>query len=542
MVNKILKNLFNNWHIIVLIIFLLMLFYLHRFIYLYGDDYYYATFIRDEFWQKHITHYQYVNGRALVHFIVSIVLKYDIYLFRVINPLIIILLIIFLSKIVISNDKKNKYIIVVSIMLFSIIDINISRQSIYWLDGSFNYLFPILLNLFLFYYMKENIIRNKKIWWLFLLGFLASITTEQTSMISLGIIFLFILGAKFIYKKHISLNYIVIFLFSFLGTVSVILAPGNFKRIVFEENTVNLKTNILNLINLNILFKETIVYHLIIITCLIFWLINIIKKLKIIDINKKILYCIIIFLSLIQIYMLWLINNNYNNIYLIKESKILLILILISLFIYTVAWSIVIVYDVIVNRKLIMCISIIVAIGAQFMMLFSPVYGYRTTLCSLIMLFLIILNSFNKFLYCDKFWLYIIFVLTLYIKDDIITYSTLLMIGIYLLILFVNKFKKYSMKCVYILVFLIISYVSFNKNINGYKINAVIQDYNINKIIKYKEKKINRNSKIEEIVLKKIPLVKYAWSSPFESKYHLDVMKTYYYIDKDVKVKFIDSN
>lgn len=34
---------------------------------LFGDDYYYATFTRENFWSMHLNHYQEANGRAIVH-------------------------------------------------------------------------------------------------------------------------------------------------------------------------------------------------------------------------------------------------------------------------------------------------------------------------------------------------------------------------------------------------------------------------------------------------------------------------------------------
>ena len=59
---------------ILLIILFVATFIVNMQIGLFGDDYYYATFIKNDFWQLHQTHYLQVNGRAIVHFLDTIFL------------------------------------------------------------------------------------------------------------------------------------------------------------------------------------------------------------------------------------------------------------------------------------------------------------------------------------------------------------------------------------------------------------------------------------------------------------------------------------
>ena len=54
---------------------------------LFGDDYYYATFTKNNFWQLHKAHYLEVNGRVIVHFLDSIFLSIPKIFWQVLNSI-----------------------------------------------------------------------------------------------------------------------------------------------------------------------------------------------------------------------------------------------------------------------------------------------------------------------------------------------------------------------------------------------------------------------------------------------------------------------
>ena len=63
----------NLSKIILIVLFILTLI-VNLQIGLLGDDYYYGTFVKNDFWELHKTHYLEVNGRVIVHLLDSIFL------------------------------------------------------------------------------------------------------------------------------------------------------------------------------------------------------------------------------------------------------------------------------------------------------------------------------------------------------------------------------------------------------------------------------------------------------------------------------------
>ena len=75
------KILKQNLHYIIFAIFLLIHSLVCIFTTYFGDDYYYAAFIKkgaDYFVSENIFHYQYTNGRALVHLIDELLLGVEL--------------------------------------------------------------------------------------------------------------------------------------------------------------------------------------------------------------------------------------------------------------------------------------------------------------------------------------------------------------------------------------------------------------------------------------------------------------------------------
>ena len=60
------------WSIALFFITFILAFLVMRNIPLFGDDYYYITFKDGNFWQMHRDHYLLANGRAIVHFLVTV--------------------------------------------------------------------------------------------------------------------------------------------------------------------------------------------------------------------------------------------------------------------------------------------------------------------------------------------------------------------------------------------------------------------------------------------------------------------------------------
>lgn len=310
---------------------------------LFGDDYYYATFIKDDFWGLHKNHYLTINGRAIVHFLDTIFLSLPNIVWAVANSLMLTFITHLAGKIIslFSNEKSN-YLKTILIFSFGILMLHISviRQSVYWTTGSFNYVYPIFM-LFWYLYALFKAFKNNfegKQFFLILLALLASATVEQASMMVFGstlllLVYLLIRNKKL--KENNNLKKLVfILLATFIGLSSVILAPGQITRIGLEENeSISLIENAKN--------------------CILF----LIKTFATVYLPQVALAIVLLLLFLI--FYKKIRKLNFDEIYLLITS-------------------------------------IILGVGSQAMMLVSPVFGERNTLFGIFMVFLFSAIFFAK--------------------------------------------------------------------------------------------------------------------------------------------------
>ena len=75
------------------------------------------------------------------------------------------------------------------------LNINVIRQSFYWITGSFNYIYPLFM-LFWYWYVllkfsKDNF-KGKKLLLTSILSFFASATVEQGGIMAFGLTVLFL--------------------------------------------------------------------------------------------------------------------------------------------------------------------------------------------------------------------------------------------------------------------------------------------------------------------------------------------------------------
>ena len=233
------------------------------------------------------------------------------------------------------------------------LDIYVIRQSVYWVTGSFNYVYPLFMLLWywyvLFKFSNDNF-KGKKLLLISILAFFASATVEQCGMMAFGLTVLFFLYRFIINKKTGNLNSgqsilapIIILICSLVGIVSVICSPAQFIRFGLEA-------------------KES------------FSIIDSIKNGTVFLKN--------VFLNLYKPHLILLLLTLVLSFITIKKSKNL-------------------------NKKQIFILgsSFILGTGSQIMMLVSPVYGERNTIFFAIMIVLFtatlitnISKTNNKFL------------------------------------------------------------------------------------------------------------------------------------------------
>ena len=448
-------------------------------VYLSGDDYFYITFTNgtvSEFFTHHINHYLNINGRAIVHFLVSVFLSIDLIWWKIFNSIMLASIVYFGSKITSKNTLVSGAIFFLGICG---IGISVSRQSIYWLTGSFNYVYPIFMLFIYWYFLLKYYFENKHTILLSILAFLSSATVEQGGMMVFGLTLLLFVK-DYIKNKRIDKNKIIVLGASFFGIASVILSPATFVRygienaekVPFLESLYELVRFVLNsfvfteyMLPINVLFS--IISFAYLKTCM--------KK-------KSYFLKILPYLSLINIFILIYAVYFVTTNSVFDVQKILVLTYVLFVYVATMYYYVkseLIDYK---NSNMTVLISNILLIGCELMLAVTTVYGTRNLLFGIFMMFMIVASMADK-IYFD-------------IKSK---YTWVQYAGMAFLIALCCKNQ-----------FVIV---------NGYYKANLVEKENISII----EKNVSDN-----IVLYKHPDENYTWSAPYISKYHEGYYKKYY--------------
>lgn len=235
------KILKQNLHYIIFAIFLLIHSLVCIFTTYFGDDYYYAAFIKngaDYFVSENIFHYQYTNGRALVHLIDELLLGVSFWFWRIFNIACVGLLIIGIAKIasrcyradIASRRYEYSRAVIAASAIFGVIDLAILRQSIYWATGALNYLFPTTALVWFYYFYRRDFERFSGSWLLVIPAFFVAATTEQVSAAAVLVSLCFIVSSVVVKRLAPKPAYIASFVSSAAGLCTLYLSPGNSAR------------------------------------------------------------------------------------------------------------------------------------------------------------------------------------------------------------------------------------------------------------------------------------------------------------------------
>ena len=208
---------------------------------LYGDDYYYASFIKngtDFLISENIDHYLYTNGRALVHLLDELLLGIDFSLWRIAAVAVMGALVIVTAKLAARSYRPDadpelyKSAVAAVCALFAVTDIAVLRQSVYWATGALNYLFPAALTMWYIYRLRRDFYRDTPDRWLPVLAFLAAVTTEQASAAALLAV-LYTIFLAIVQKRRIRRVWILSAILAAAGLATILLAPGSAARTEF---------------------------------------------------------------------------------------------------------------------------------------------------------------------------------------------------------------------------------------------------------------------------------------------------------------------
>ena len=385
----------SNYHRIVLFIFFVILIVLHQFVLISGDDYYHSTAVSGtlkDFWDFHVHHYLRGNGRALVHFVLTLFfIGKGTLVWRFLNPLVIVSVIVLCSKVFTDNKKDFQVSTVVMSVMFLCLGGQYTSNSIYTLTPVFNYLYPFLLMIPVVYMVKQSYTNDKKYYVLPVVGFFAGATMEQTGIMTIGYIVLIAIKEYLENRKLPKKIVIAALITTLIGYLTVMLAPGNFVRM--ENSTRPFAENFVAAFTMLINTKSFAVFNILYITALVYRMLSIKSSKKIINIFNILLSAALAAGCAVNLFILF--NNkgiDFENVMILSFAWKLFDLAYIFAMVYVP------VYTAIVVKKYNMLIHTIIALGSIIILFFASVSEWRPLTPALIIFFVIIAQIYNEML------------------------------------------------------------------------------------------------------------------------------------------------
>lgn len=273
---------------LILILFLIAMLWIHRYIFLYADDLYYS---RDAqyglgYLPEAIMDELNSNGRTWIGAAMVLILKPQIELFRILNPLALALVVYILAKMATfsessMNTKKDNPSLWIALLcgslFFLFLPLRIAYTTIYYAACAFNYLYPMTLALLYAYllYTRNNSKSKRQKGLLLLLGFFVSSSTQQVGMIGIGFTVMISIYLSFLRKKLPFKAFLPFYGVMFLGYG--IVTYGSLKRLLWEKTAGNnavLTEVVTELLKTNLFSSPAAPFVLIMSLSSIFWLIH----------------------------------------------------------------------------------------------------------------------------------------------------------------------------------------------------------------------------------------------------------------------------
>lgn len=501
---KMLKFLKKNKYWIFVIILYILLFIQMQSVYMYADDYD-VVFRLDSFdtyldiiASEMNRYFNYWSGRLIGHFtVISGLSLFGMNFFRFLNPIMVFIICLFISKII-----KFKLDISLSKLIFwltiSILGIEffITRECLYWADGTILYLWgyvPLIINIYIilkaFYKDKKLTIFEFII--CILLCTIINFTMESTQVFNLIFLFLLII---FNYKKYMKKRKIL-FIFIYTMTIFILsfFIPGNLARL--HNSSFTDQNFIITLLQRFYLFVSMIVscrfnYYLFIISNVILLKTNY-QKLE----NKKIFFYLLVLLNIINglnILFGFATENNFNMVFLVIYILYIMMIIIVG-------------YINLKNEKILMNAITSSIFTSLFSVLLVSYWCTRFYLIYLIISIVFIIYSCM----CRNEKEKIIILLSIIYCLDVKAFILLIVL---LLLKKIGNLRKLNIKYICLTIIILIFSNRFLWTIYYYRKNVPAFKYN-NYIL---ENKVNNNG---IIYLKKLPHNDYRFQLPYDADY-----------------------
>jgi hypothetical protein len=230
---KILYKIYN-WNYLPFVVLTFLIFIIHfRLSANTSDDVVFIQLIHEKGLKQFlIDHYNYTNSRVIVHAFVVIFVSRNIWIWRILDSLVIFLLALSISKVFIKkNIRQINWIIM---LLFLTFPFNIF-SSAGFVATTLNYIWPLAFCVFALIPIRK-IYDNKKIWWFeYILYFTAAIyavNVEQTMLILLVVYIIF--TVYFIYKGKYNFFLFLQILLCIAGLIVFLICPATKLRFASE--------------------------------------------------------------------------------------------------------------------------------------------------------------------------------------------------------------------------------------------------------------------------------------------------------------------
>lgn len=217
-------------------------------------------------------HTQHINGRVIVHLADITFLKNSIakIIWCVLCSAGICGLCAAVPRIASQNNEATAAGYFMSVLLFMGELPRMWSLSVYWITGSFNYFFPIVLFVLLVLLVEKE----KSNVAVVLLAALCGVLSEQVGMMTVGLFFLLIAN-ELIRKKKLKAVYAVCFVLSLAGVIFLTVSGGVKNRMDYQGGLTagEVLSNLLLIIKLNWTDNMFItLFSLVMTACILFWL------------------------------------------------------------------------------------------------------------------------------------------------------------------------------------------------------------------------------------------------------------------------------
>lgn len=518
---------------------------LSSYVRLYGDDLFYSVFTSGDFnyfIERHMDHYQRANGRVIVHLLATSFLGMNHIYWAICNAIMLAGIVYFGAKIAFHMERgdRGKMISggVIMAVVLGFLNPHVTRQSVYWITGSFNYVYPLFVLLVYWYFLNKSFYQHDYKWYVPLLAFLSAATVEQGSLMTFGLTLLICLDMMFMRKYKWNKWMTMTLLAATIGMLTVIGSPAVLLRVSIEDSP---RQGFIELLKYNIksqgymfLFSKFMApYHVLSLGAAWGAILSLHKR-----ITSKFLWLKVAVFAVGGMASLGLLIHLYRYkpeyyvdftgsykylIYLGIGVGYLLTLLYAAILVYRYKW---------IKNHTLPIIALILGVGSQMMMLVLPVYGPRNLLFIIFMLALYgasLIPHFNRWGIVGITGILLCMIMK-------VTWLLPIPIAGLVLTLFLYKDKSKIFGEIGIIMGYItlvaLAVVLMKPTVEGYRENAITYDDNLVQVEKYKE------GGQDELVQHKFRIETYGWVMPYHNILYLPYYKIYIDVDKDTQIQW----